>query len=56
MIVAGQDEACASAEQLNNVENYRDPNTFSDIVRGKHLYGRKILRPEALVTAHYNAA
>jgi len=25
-------------------------------VRGMHLYGRKILRPEALVTARYNAA
>jgi hypothetical protein len=25
-------------------------------VRGMHLYGRKILRPEALLTARYNAA
>jgi hypothetical protein len=25
-------------------------------VRGMHLYGRKILRPEALVTARYNLA
>ena len=44
------------AEQINKVENYRDPDSFADIVRGMHLYGRKILRPEALVTAHYNAA
>ena len=56
VIIAGQDEACASAEQINKVENYRDPDSFADIVRGMHLYGRKILRPEALVTAHYNAA
>jgi hypothetical protein len=56
VIVAGQDEAVASAEQINKVENYRDPDSFADIVRGMHLYGRKILRPEALVTAHYNAA
>jgi hypothetical protein len=48
VIVAGQDEAVASAEQINKVENYRDPDSFADIVRGMHLYGRKILRPEAL--------
>jgi hypothetical protein len=56
VVVGGQDEACASAEQINKVENYRDPDSFADIVRGMHLYGRKILRPEALVTARYNAA
>ena len=56
VVVSGQDEACASAEQINKVENYRDPDSFSDIVRGMHLYGRKILRPEALITARYNAA
>ena len=56
VIVAGQDESVASAEQINKVENYRDPDSFADIVRGMHLYGRKILRPEALVSARYNAA
>jgi hypothetical protein len=55
-VLAGQDEAVASAEQINKVENYRDPDSFADIVRGMHLYGRKILRPEALITARYNAA
>jgi hypothetical protein len=56
VIVAGHDSAVASAEQINKVESYRDPDSFSDIVRGMHLYGRKILRPEAIVTAKYNAA
>ena len=56
VVVAGQDDAVASAEQINKVENYRDPDSFADIVRGMHLYGRKILRPEALITARYNAA
>ena len=56
IILAGQEEAVATAEQINKVENYRDPDSFADIVRGMHLYGRKILRPEALVTARYNAA
>ena len=56
IILAGQEEAVATAEQINKVENYRDPDSFADIVRGMHLYGRKILRPQALVTARYNAA
>jgi len=56
IILAGQEEAVASAEQINKVENYRDPDSFADIVRGMHLYGRKILRPQALVTVRYNAA
>jgi hypothetical protein len=56
VILGGQEDAVASAEQINKVENYRDPDSFADIVRGMHLYGRKILRPEALVSAIYNAA
>jgi len=55
-IVAGHDSAVATAEQINKTESYRDPDSFADIVRGMHLYGRKILRPEALVTAKYNLA
>ena len=55
-IVAGHDSAVATAEQINKTETYRDPDSFADIVRGMHLYGRKILRPEAIVTAKYNAA
>lgn len=56
VIVAGHDSAVATAEQINKTETYRDPDSFADIVRGMHLYGRKILRPEALVTAKYNLA
>lgn len=56
VIVGGHDSAVATAEQINKTENYRDPDSFADIVRGMHLYGRKILRPEALVTAKYNLA
>jgi len=55
-IVAGHDSAVATAEQISKTETYRDPDSFADIVRGMHLYGRKILRPEALVTAKYNLA
>ncbi len=55
-IVAGHDSAVATAEQINKTETYRDPDSFADICRGMHLYGRKILRPEAIVTAKYNLA
>lgn len=56
VIVAGHDSAVATAEQINKTESFRDPNSFGDVVRGLHLYGRKILRPEAIVTAKYNVA
>ena len=56
IIVAGHSSAVATAEQINKTETYRDPDSFADIVRGMHLYGRKILRPEAIVTAAYNLA
>ena len=56
VIVAGHDSAVATAEQISKTETYRDPDSFADIVRGMSLYGRKILRPEGLVSCKYNAA
>ena len=56
VIVGGHDSAVASAQQITKTESYRDPDSFADIVRGMHLYGRKILRPEGIVVARYNAA
>jgi hypothetical protein len=56
IIVGGHDSAVATAEQISKTETYRDPDSFADIVRGMHLYGRKILRPEAITTAKYNLA
>ena len=56
VLIAGHDSAVATAEQINKTESYRDPDSFADVVRGLHLYGRKLLRPEALVTAKYNLA
>ena len=55
-LIAGHDSAVATASQVEKVESYRDNDSFADIVRGMHLYGRKVLRPEALVRAHYNIA
>ena len=56
VIVAGHDSAVATASQITKTETYRDNDSFADIVRGMHLYGRKILRPEAIATAKYNVA
>ena len=53
MIVAGHSSSVSTADQINKTETYRDPDSFADIVRGMHLYGRKILRPEALINAKY---
>ena len=55
-VVAGHKSAVATAQQLNKTESYRDTASFADIVRGMQLYGRKILRPEAIMTATYNVA
>ena len=54
VIVAGHSSSVATAEQINKTETYRDPDSFADIVRGMHMYGRKILRPEGLVNAKFN--
>jgi hypothetical protein len=55
-VVAGHMSSVATAQQLAKTESYRDPDSFADIVRGMQLYGRKILRPEGLLTAVYNVA
>ena len=55
-IIAGHDSAVATASQIEKVESYRDNDSFADIVRGMHLYGRKVLRPVGRVRAHYNIA
>lgn len=56
VIVAGHTAAVATAEQLTRTEKQRLINTFGDQVRGMHLYGRKILRPEALIRAKWNVS
>lgn len=56
VIIAGHDSAVATATQINKTEKIRDTQSFADILRGLQLYGRKILRPEALIRATYNIA
>ena len=42
----GQISAVSAASAMNKVETVRDVTTFSDIVRGLMVWGRKVLRPE----------
>lgn len=56
VIVAGHRSAVATAMQLTKTESFRSQQTFGDVVRGMHLFGRKILRPESLINAKYNVA
>jgi N4-gp56 family major capsid protein len=48
-VVAGHPIATTFAQQINKVEAYRPESAFSDAVKGLHVYGAKVLRPEALV-------
>jgi hypothetical protein len=56
VLVAGTNAAVATAEQIRKTEQLRSQSTFGDVIRGMHLYGRKILRPEAITTAKWNLA
>jgi len=56
MMVAGTKHACAFASQISKTEPLRNQNDFGDIVRGLTVYGRKVLKPEALVTALVGSA
>ena len=42
----------ATANQIAKTEVVRDPDSFADIVRGLHIFGRKVLRTEALIARH----
>jgi N4-gp56 family major capsid protein len=47
-IIAGSKIATTYAEQVNKVEAYRPERRFADAVKGLHVYGAKVIRPEAL--------
>jgi len=51
--LAGHMSSTATAQTITSTEVIRDPNSFGDIVRGLHVYGAKVLRPEALVSAFF---
>ena len=51
--MAGHISSTATAQSILNIETLRDHDTFGDIVRGLHVYGRQVLRDTALINAFY---
>ena len=47
-VLAGTNAAGAFAEQLVELEAYRLEKNFSDAVKGLHVYGAKVVQPNAL--------
>lgn len=52
-VLCGHISSTCTAQTIVNTEVIRDTASFGDIVRGLHVYGAKVLRPEALVSAFY---
>lgn len=52
-IMSGHMSSTATASQIAKVEKYRNPNSFADVVRGLHMFGRKTLRPTAMALTHF---
>jgi hypothetical protein len=50
IIQAGYPGAITFAEQIAKVEAYRPPSSFSDALKGLHLYGAKLVRPAGIAT------
>ena len=51
--LGGHISSTATAQSILNIETLRDTDTFGDIVRGLHVYGRSVLRDDAIVKAVY---
>ncbi|MDF1596955.1 MAG: P22 phage major capsid protein family protein [Acidimicrobiia bacterium] len=51
VVLAGFPGAISFAEQINKVEAYRPEDSFSDAVKGLHLYGAKLVRPNGIAIA-----
>lgn len=51
-IFAGHASSTCTASQISKTETIRDPDTFADKVRGLHVYGRKVFRPECLALSY----
>jgi hypothetical protein len=56
MMVAGTKASCAFASQISKTEPLRNQTDFGDIVRGLAVYGRKVIKDEALITSLVGSA
>lgn len=50
LVCAGYTGAITFAEQINMVEAYRPQSSFSDAIKGLHLFGAKLVRPSGAAT------
>lgn len=48
-IIVGHASATSYAEQISKTEAYRPERRFADAVKGLHVYGSKVVRPDSLV-------
>jgi len=53
-VIAGHPMAISYAEQVNDTEAYRPEKRFADAVKGLHMYGAKVVRPNALAVMTVN--
>jgi len=51
VVQVGVPNAISFAEQINKTEAYRPQDSFSDAVKGLHLYGTKLIRPDSIAYA-----
>lgn len=51
IILAGHISAVATVSAIVKTESFRSQQTFADVVRGLHVYGRAVIRPESLTGA-----
>ena len=49
VILAGHMSSTSTASHIAKTEVVRSTESFSDVIRGLHVFGRKVLRPEAVV-------
>jgi len=56
VMIAGTKHATSFAMTVNKTEPLRNQTDFGDIVRGLAVYGRKVVKPQALVVAQVGSA
>jgi len=50
-MIVGSPIATTYGDQITNIESFRSPTKIGTVVRGLHVAGAKVIRPEALIIA-----
>lgn len=51
-VCAGVDAAISYADQINEVDAYRPESKFADAIKGLHVFGAKLVRPDCIATLY----